>query len=573
MTRTISLFNSDWRFAEGNYAGAQSPDFADKDWRLLHVPHDWSIEKSFDPDMVYGGSQAYLPRWSVGWYRKHFHVKSSAIKQRLYIQFDGIHNNSEVWINGHFVGKRPYGYVSFQYDLTPYIHWDQENIIAVKVDNTVMPPDRWYSGSGIYRNTWLIYADFLHVAEWGTFITTPEITSEAAKVNIQIQVKNNNDFAVGCSVVTELMDSTGSVKGITESLITLSGLETMETVQETRILSPKLWSPDHPEMYYAHTSIKRDGELIDDYITPFGIREVTLDSEKGLFLNGSTLKLKGVCLHHDLGCLGAAYHDRAMERRLDRLKEMGCNAIRYAHNPMAPELLDLCDRMGFLVINEAFDKWKSLYYEHLFDERWEKDLDAMLVRDRNHPSVFLWSVGNEVENQGQAPMLEILAKLVKYCHDKDPSRPVTCALEPHNTPLSLREGSIEDKVEHTQKLAQLVDILGLNYQEQWYEQYREAMPDKLIVGTETFSFYRGHENRVKGYLPVNPWFDVANNDYVIGLFIWSGIDYLGETAYPLKGWTSGLIDTCGFRKPISYLHQSLWSEKPMVHISVLDLSR
>ncbi|KAF9116560.1 hypothetical protein BGX30_005915 [Mortierella sp. GBA39] len=431
-SRKMSSFNTGWLFALGNYAGAQQPDFKDQEWRKLQVPHDWSIEQQVDPAMAFGGMQAYLPRWNVGWYRKHFHIKSSSDKERVYIQFDGVHHNSEVWINGHFAGKRPYGYVSFQYDLTPYIKWDQDNVIAVKVDNTPMPSDRWYSGSGIYRN------------------------------------------------------------------------------------------------------------------------------------------LKGVCIHHDLGCLGAAYNNQAMKRRLERLKEMGCNAIRFAHNPMAPELLDLCDCMGFLVIDEAFDKWKSLYYEHLYDDWWEKDLEAMLIRDRNHPSIFLWSVGNEVENQGQPSMLVMLKQLTDYCRKLDPTRPVTCALEPHNVPISLREGPIEDKVLHTKKMAELVDILGLNYQEQWYEHYREAMPDTLIVGTETFPYYRGEGNRVKGYLPVNPWFDVEKHDYVIGQFVWAGIDYLGEASYPYKGWASGLIDTCGFRKPISYLQQSFWSEEPMVHIAVFD---
>ncbi|WP_349361949.1 MULTISPECIES: glycoside hydrolase family 2 TIM barrel-domain containing protein [unclassified Paenibacillus] len=568
-SRVITPFNTDWKFMEGNYTGAEKMDYNDEQWRLLQVPHDWSIEQSFDPHMLYGGNQAYLPRWSVGWYRKHFNVKPSSPKQRVYIQFDGIHNNSEVWINGHFVGKRPYGYVSFQYDLTPYIRWDEDNVIAVKVDNTTLPPDRWYSGSGIYRNVWLICTDYIHVTEWGTYITTPEISPDEAKVSARIQVTNHHEHAVECNIVTEILDSQGQVKGKIENRVTLSGFEAGEMEQKTRVLEPELWSPENPVLYEAQTIIYCDNKEVDCYRTPFGIREVKLDAQKGLFLNGSSLKLKGVCIHHDLGCLGAAYHDTAMKRRLQKLKEMGCNSIRFAHNPMAPELLDLCDQMGFLVIDEAFDKWKSLSYEHLYDEWWEKDLEAMLVRDRNHPSVFMWSVGNEVENQGQPSMLKMLEQLVAFCHEKDPTRPVTCALEPHNTPISLRDGSIEAKVEHTRLLAQRVDVLGLNYQEQWYEHYRRAMPDTLIIGTETFPYYRGKDNRVKGYLPHNPWFDVVNHDYVMGQFVWSGIDYLGETSYPSKGWSSGLIDTCGFRRPVSYLQQSLWSDEPIVHIAVL----
>lgn len=569
-SRVIMPFRTDWKFVEGNYTGAEKTDYNDGHWRDLHLPHDWSIEKSFDPHMPYGGNQAYLPRWSVGWYRKHFNVEPSSPKQRVYIQFDGIHSNSEVWLNGHFVGKRPYGYVSFQYDLTPYIRWDEENVIAVKVDNTLLPPDRWYSGAGIYRNVWLIYTDYLHITEWGTYITTPEISPDEAKVSARIQVSNHYAHAVECTIMTEILDSQGQLKGKIENRVTLAGLESEEIEQKTRVLEPELWSPDHPVLYEAQTTIYCDNTEVDRYRTPFGIRKVILDSQKGLLLNGSSLKLKGVCIHHDLGCLGAAYHDTAMKRRLEKLKEMGCNSIRFAHNPMAPELLDLCDQMGFLVVDEAFDKWKSLSYEHLYDEWWEKDLEAMLVRDRNHPSVLMWSVGNEVENQGQPSMLNMLEQLVAFCHKKDPTRPVTCALEPHNTPINLRDGPIESKVEHTKLLAQRVDVLGLNYQEQWYEHYRAAMPDTLILGTETFPYYRGKDNRVKGYLSLNPWFDVANHDYVIGQFVWSGIDYLGETSHPSKGWSSGLIDTCGFRKPVSYLQQSLWSDQPVVHIAVFN---
>ncbi|WP_375353367.1 glycoside hydrolase family 2 TIM barrel-domain containing protein [Paenibacillus enshidis] len=569
-SRTILPFNTDWRFTEGNYAGADKKDYDDSKWRQLNVPHDWSIEKPFDPYMEFGGNHAYLPRWTVGWYRKHFRLAANEAGQRVYIQFEGIHNNSEVWINGHFLGNRPYGYVSFQYDLTPYILWDEENVISVKVDNTPMPPDRWYSGSGIYRNVWLISTSQVHVAGWGTYITTPEITADKARINAEIQMQNHDDQQVECTVVTKILDVAGTLLGKAETRQFLAGQETLKVVQEAEVHNPELWSPKSPAMYEARTMIYCEGVEVDRYTTPFGIREIKFDAQEGFFLNGINLKLKGVCIHHDLGCLGAAYHDTAMRRRLETLKEMGCNAIRFAHNPMAPELLDLCDRMGFLVVDEAFDKWKSSYYEHLFEEWWQQDLEAMLLRDRNHPSIIMWSVGNEVENQGQAAMLDMLQMLVAHCHKVDPTRPVTCALEPHNTPLSLRDGSIEGKVQHTKGLAERMDILGLNYQEQWYEHYRESMPDTLILGTETFPFYRGKDNRVKGYLPLNPWFDVLKHKYVIGQFVWAGIDYLGEASYPLKGWPSGLIDTCGFRKSISYLQQSFWSEEPMVHMAVFN---
>lgn len=564
-------FNQDWLFFEGNEAGASKPAHIDNEWRRLDVPHDWSIEKPFDPDMPHGGSQGYLPRWTIGWYRKHFTLDQKDRKKNIFIQFDGVHHNSEVWINGHYLGKRPYGYISFQYDLTPYLNWEADNVIAVKVDNTVMPSDRWYSGAGIYRKVELIVCNQLYVEEWGSYITTTQITSDSAMLDIKLKLVNRYDVQK-TAVIRHVIMGPDLIPLSTESstsVVLLPG-ESKEIAQQMKLADPMLWSPEQPSMYTAYSTIIVDDILVDDYITPFGIRDIRYDPQDGFFLNGVSTKMKGVNLHHDLGCLGAAYDNRAMERRLEILKSMGCNAIRWAHNPMSPEVLDLCDRMGFLVIAEAFDKWKSLYYEQLFDEWWEKDLHAMLIRDRNHPSIVMWSIGNEVEQQGQDSMLEMLESLVQYTHRVDPTRPVTCALEPHNWPMTLRNGTIEEKVEHTKRLAERVDILGLNYQEQWYIEYKEAMPDVIVVGTETFPYYRGNGNRVKGYEPINPWFDVIEHDYVIGQFVWAGIDYLGETSYPSKGWSSGLMDTCGFRKPISYLQESLWSDSYMVQIAVFD---
>lgn len=570
--REIIGLDKGWRYSKGNHDGAQEVQFDDSRWRILNVPHDWSIEEAFDPDMENGGTQGYLPRCTVGWYRKTFRLPSDLRAKNISILFDGVHQYSKVWINGVYLGQRPYGYVSFEYDLTPYLVWEGENVIAVKVDNTSPLMDRWYSGSGIYRHVWLIATEPLHVKTWGTYVTTSQVSPGSALIHVQTEVENKYEQPAACEVLTQVKDEIGHVLMEEKQPCSLQGGEIGTLKQTLKLSNPKLWSPDKPNLYEVHTSISVGGAVADDYITSMGIREVVLDNDNGLLLNGKPLKLKGVCIHHDLGCLGAAYHDTAMKRRLETLKELGCNAIRFAHNPMAPELLNLCDQMGFLVISEAFDKWESLSYEPLFDEWWEKDLDAMLLRDRNHPSIFMWSVGNEVENQGQDSMLEMLDKLVKHCRKVDSSRPVTCALEPHNWPLSLRHGSMEEKVAHTKKFADKVDILGLNYQEQWYDQYRAAMPHMLIVGTETFPFFRGKGNQIKSYEPMNPWFDVANKPYVIGQFIWAGIDYLGESEYPSKGWSSGLIDTCGFRKPISYLQQSLWSDKPFVQMAVFDES-
>ncbi|GGG26956.1 glycoside hydrolase family 2 TIM barrel-domain containing protein [Paenibacillus abyssi] len=568
--REVISFDKNWRFSKDDPEGAETGGFDDSDWRTLNVPHDWSIEEPFDPDMESGGTQGYLPRRAVAWYRKRFTLPSGQRAKRIAVRFDGVHNHSQVWVNGVCVGYRPYGYVSYQYDITPYLVEDGENVIAVKVDNTSPLTDRWYSGSGIYRHVWLVVTEPLHVVPWGTYVTASGISAEAATLHVQTEFVNHFDRRSECEVLTQVRDEAGHIIAEQKKPHVLEPGERGTVHQSLQLESPKLWSPDTPDLYEVYSSIIMNGEAVDDEVTAIGIREAVFDNGRGFLLNGKPLKLKGVCLHHDLGSLGAAFHERAMERRHRVLKEMGCNAIRFAHNPMAPELLDICDRMGFLVIDEAFDKWKSLSYEPIFDQWWKLDLEAMIRSDRNHACVILWSVGNEVERQGSPEMIDILARLAAYCRELDPSRPVTCAFEPHNWPRTLFHGPIEEKVKVMKTLAEHVDILALNYQEQWYEHYREAIPDKLILGAESFPYFRGNGNVLKSFVPMNPWFDVTNHDYVVGQFVWPGIDYLGETSFPYKGWNAGLIDTCGFRKPISYLHESLWSDRPMVRIAVLD---
>jgi beta-galactosidase len=568
--REIIPFDKTWRFSKGDHDSAKEVHFNDSQWQVLNVPHDWSIEEDFDPEMENGGTQGYRPRCTAAWYRKTFTLDTAQRAKNIRIQFDGVHNYSEVWINGIYLGQRPYGYVSFQYDLTPYLVEDGDNVIAVKVDNTRPPMDRWYSGSGIYRHVRLIVTEPVYVEPWGTYVTTSQISSKEASLHIQTEVTNKSEFHADCEIVTQVKDEAGHVISQEKSPCNLQAGERGTINQTIKIIMPKLWSPDTPNLYEVYTSIYHNNAEVDDYITNVGIREVVFDNNKGLLLNGIALKMKGVCIHHDLGSLGAAFHEQAMERRLRVLKDLGCNAIRFSHNPMAPELLDLCDRLGFLVINEVFDKWKSLSYEPMFEAWWKLDLEAMIRRDRNHACVILWSVGNEVEKQGSPEMIDILEMLVDYCRELDPSRLVTCAFEPHNWPKTLFHGPIEEKVKAMKKLAEKVDILALNYQEQWYEHYREAIPDKLIVGAESFPFFRGNGNVLKAFESMNPWFDVVKHEYVVGQFIWPGIDYLGETSYPYKGWQAGLIDTCGFRKPISYLHESLWSDQPVMRIAVFD---
>lgn len=568
--RVIIPFDKHWRFSKGDHDGAKEPAFDDRNWRVLNVPHDWSIEEPFDPEMENGGMQGYLPRRAVGWYRKTFRLDPSIRGKRIAVQFDGVHHNSDVWINGRHLGRRPYGYVSFQYDLTPYLIEDGDNVLAVRVDNTSPLFDRWYSGSGIYRHVWLIATDPVHVVPWGIGVTTSDVSRDRATVHIRTEVINRHEQDRDVEIVTQIVDEAGTLVAEGKTAMRLAAGEQGAAEETLQVTRPKLWSPDSPALCQVHTFVYANGELADDTITTIGIRSVVFNNDLGLLLNGKPIKLKGVCLHHDLGCLGAAFHEQAMERRLRVLKELGCNAIRFSHNPMAPEFLDLCDRMGFLVIDEAFDKWTSLSYEPMFEEWWRADLAAMVLRDRNHPSVIIWSVGNEVERQGSPEMLDRLGMLADYCRELDPTRPVTCAFDPHNWPRSLFHGPIEEKVKVMRKLAEKVDILALNYQEQWVEDYRKAIPDKLIVGSESFPFFRGKGNILKAFEPMNPWLDVEKHDYVVGAFVWPGIDYLGETSWPYKGWNAGLIDTCGFRKPISYLQESFWSDKPMVHIAVFD---
>ncbi len=489
----------------------------------------------------------------TGWYRKPFTLKPESRGQKVFIQFDGIHKNSDVWINGHPLGNRWYGYVSFQYDLTPYLRWDGTNVLAVRVDNRDQT-SRWYTGSGIYRHVWLTLTNPLHVAHWGTYVTTPDITDDSARVRVRTEVQNEQPDARSCTLRTEILDREGKVVAAAAAGVEILAGQGRVFEQDLVVKDPLRWFPHSPILYLARCTILEGDEAVDVVETPFGIRSIEWDSERGLLVNGRSEILRGVCLHHDLGCLGAAFVDRAMERRLEILKSMGCNALRTAHNPPAPQLLDMCDRLGFLVLDEAFDKWSGKYYPH-FERDWQKDLSSMIRRDRNHPSIVLWSVGNEVAEQGTEKGLQILERLTDFAHTLDPARKVTCAAFPK---LSF------DFVKAT-------DIIGLNYQEQWFEQYRQALPGGLIISTEAYPYYSGKGDSPKGFNPVNPYLKILEQGHYVGSFVWTGIDYLGEAVggWPFHGWNCSLIDTCGFERPVSYFHRSVWSDEPMVHIAVL----
>jgi len=548
-------FDFNWKFLKADANDAHKIDYNDANWLPVNLPHDWSIEGPFAKENAGGKSGGYVPL-GIGWYRKHFSVNPDHKARKAFIQFDGIYKNSDVWINGHHLGKRWCGYIGFQYDLTEHINWDSPNLIAVRVDNSKQTC-RWYSGSGIYRHVWLTIADKLHVAHWGAYVTTPEVSADSAAVNIKTAVQNEYTVSKRTDLRTVILDRRGRRVAEARSNHALEPGEQFEFSQNFVVNRPILWSADSPNLYHAHTLVFDNQKLVDKYVTPFGVRRITWDSNKGLFVNDKPVLLKGVCIHHDLGSLGAAFGDRAMERRLEILKDAGCNAIRTSHNPPAPGLLDMCDRMGFLVIDEAFDKWGGANHP-TWSEDWKTDLTSMLRRDRNHPSIILWSVGNEVRQQrsGDNDGPEMLKMLVDFVHQTEPTRKVTCGAFPQYNPAFVKE----------------MDIAALNYQEQWFDEYRSEDPNIIILSSESYVYYRGKGDTHKAFHPVNPWLDALNNDFVVGTFYWTGIDYLGEAVagWPFHGWNCSLIDTCGFRKPVSYLHQSLWSDQPMVHIAVMD---
>ncbi len=554
----------EWKFFKADAANAQQVDFDESGWEDLNLPHDWSIAGPIDRKNSGGKENGYFPG-GIGWYRKHFRLSPDDQGKKIFIQFDGIYHNSEVWINGHSLGVRPYGYISFQYDLTPYVKFYEENVIAVRVDNSKQPNCRWYTGSGIYRRVWLTATNKLHVKHWGTYVTTPRILQNEATVRVRTEVENSYTQPKKCTLTTRILDSKEKVVAESTATQVVSAKGEYQFDQEIQVPDPQLWSIDYPTMYKIQTVIKDENGICDTYDTPFGIRQICFDKDKGFLLNGKPVKMKGVCVHHDAGCLGAAVPVRALERRLEILKSIGCNAIRTSHNPPAPELLDLCDRMGFLVIDEAFDKWGGRYAQS-FSEWWRTDLLDMLRRDRNHPSVVMWSVGNEVSDQGSPEFNKQLKTKVDLTHQFEPTRPVTYALIP------FRNKSREENARVVTGIAKMVDVISCNYQEQLFEGYREEYPEIIIIASESYPYYRGKGMNYKAFEPLNPWLEAVEHDYVAGTFYWTGIDYLGEAVagWPYHGWNCSLIDTCGFVRSFANLHKSFWTDNPMVHIAVMD---
>ncbi len=550
-SRSILSFDADWRFLKSDAPGAEKPAFADAPWRRLNVPHDWSIEGPFSQNNPTGGAGGFLPG-GVGWYRKSFILPMASQRKRVYIEFDGVMANSDVWINGAHLGKRPFGYVSFRYDLTPHLKFGNAapNVLAVRADNSAQPASRWYSGAGIYRHVRLCVTDAVHIEGWSTFVTTPRISSNSATVQVKNTVINQSQAPRLVALQVTLIDGAGKAVGsVTSQPQTVAAGQSVDFSQSLTVLNPRIWDISRPQLYRAVSRVRSGNAVIDEASTPFGIRHFEFVPTTGFWLNGRNFKLKGVCLHHDAGAFGAAVPLRAWKRRLEVLKSLGVNSIRTAHNPVAPEFLDLCDRMGFLVMDELFDAWtvsKNPHDYHLFFKEWANiDVRDTVMRDRNHPSIILYSAGNEIHDTPDAELAKgILKELVATFHRYDPTRPVTQALFRPNVSHDYENG-----------LADILDVVGQNYRPAEILAAHTQKPTRKIVGTEN-----GHDRA--------NWMALRDNPPYSGQFLWVGIDYLGESRqWPRMSSGSGLLDRTATPRPLGFQRQSWWSDAPMVYIS------
>lgn len=574
------LFNDHWTFQKGDNPDASNPAFDDSRWRRVQLPHDWSVEGPYSPNLA--SATGYLPG-GIAWYRKAFDLSADLIGKRINIYFEGVYNYSEVFINGHSLGVRPNGYISFMYDLTPHLT-EGRNVLAVRVDHSKYADSRWYTGSGIYRDVYLIAANPVHIAQWGVFFSTPEVSPQKARSQVETTLTNTTPADVSLRLEQELVDPSGRIVSKAHTSVKVPAGQTSRFSQRLNISQPQLWSLEQPCLYTLNTRVLHNGKLMDQTTTRVGFRKLTFDPDKGFALNDTWMKVKGVCIHHDAGCLGAAVPASVWRSRLTTLKEIGVNAIRTSHNPQAPVLYDLCDELGMLVLNEAYDEWEFPKKKWItgwnqgkpqfdgpsafFAEWGERDLQDMVLRDRNHPCVFMWSIGNEVDypndpyshpildqegiqqqhtagylpNQPHADRLGGIAKrLAAVVRSSDPTRPVTAGLA---GPV------MSNETEYPGAL----DVVGYNYTERRYAQDHAAYPKRVLYGSEN-----RHD--------LEAWKAVVENDYIFGQFLWTGLDYLGEAgAWPSRGFTTGLLDLAGFKKPRGYFRESLWSDKPMIYI-------
>ena len=547
-SRQIVDFDQDWKFAKGEQAGAQQSDFDASQWQSVSVPHDWAIAGPFDQHHPASGEGGFLPS-GVGWYRKSFPVPESYRYKRVFIEFDGVMAHSQVWINGHLLGQRPNGYVTFRYDLTEHLNsgTDATNLVAVRTDTSEQVASRWYTGSGIYRHVRLLALDPIHFDVGGVFAAAePTDDGSQATLRIELAICNEHEAVKDVIILTALEEQGGAVVQSSESSLTVEGNQTARTTQTIEVKEPKLWGVASPNLYSLHCKILSAGTEVDAYSCPVGIRKADFRSDTGFWLNGENIKLNGVCLHHCAGALGAAVPLSVWEYRLTKLKTLGVNAIRTAHNPVAPEFLDLCDSLGLLVMDEFFDCWtmakrKFDYHRH-FNDWAHRDLRDTILRDRNHPSVILYSVGNEIRDTHKPEHAkQVLQGLVDLCHETDPTRPVTQGLFRPNTTHDYDNG-----------LADILDVIGTNYRDLELLQAWRDNPGRKIVGTE-----QGHDRKI--------WLACRDNPQHSGQFLWTGIDYLGESRkWPITSYNSGLLDRTGRVVPRGYERQSWWTSEPMV---------
>lgn len=590
-----SSFNEGWRFYNGAADEVQLVEFDDSRWRTVDLPHDWAIEGPFDNK--HNARTGGLPVDGTGWYRKSFVTPDAAAKKRVFVEFDGAMYNAHVWVNGQFVGNRPFGYIGFEFDITDKLRSvGEQNVIAVRLSPEDMS-SRWYPGAGIYRNTWLTIRPQVHLAHWGVEATTPQIGEESAVVNVKTHVANTTNTSSEVRLRQTVVDPEGKDIGSYESPVALGATGSTESIQQIIVPRPQLWHIGSPNLYTLQTEILVDGSATTSRQTRFGIRTIEFDAKRGFFLNGEQVRLQGVCLHHDLGPLGAAVNRRATQRQLEIMQRMGVNAIRTSHNPPSPEQLQLCDEMGLLVIDEAFDCWEMPKVENGYNKffaAWhERDLRDMIRRDRNHPSIIMWSIGNEILEQGDKKNGYKVARLLsKICHDEDPSRPTTAGFNYY--PAS-----------YDNKLAHEVDVVGLNYKPMFYSEAIEREPDFVVVGSETSScvssrgvyhlpieaYVRHPSLQVTSYDLIGPpwayppdaeFMQLEKYPQVLGEFVWTGFDYLGEPTpyggrdnttdgrwnadWPSRSSYFGCVDLCGFPKDRFYLYQSQWTTEPMVHV-------
>jgi beta-galactosidase len=563
------LFDYDWKFFLGDVSEAKSNDFNDQNWRKLDLPHDWSIEGKIHPKNATGGGGGYFPS-GIGWYRKIFLVPDNWKAKKASIYFEGVYMNSEVFINGKSLGVYPYGYSSFSYDLTPYLNFGKENVIAVRVDNSQQMNSRWYSGSGIYRHVWMIVTDPVHVANWGVAVSTPKVSSKKATVLVKTKLKNETASAQRIVVKTRVLNKSSKSVGNNQIQVEVPANSEKEITQTIQVSNPMLWTPETPNLYQAQVQILKDKKVLDDIKTNFGIRSLKFTAENGFQLNGKTVKINGGCVHHDNGCLGAAAFDRAEERKVELLKASGFNAVRTSHNPPSEVFLDACDRLGLLVMDESFDCWKvgknTNDYAKYFDQWWKKDLQAMILRDQNHPSIVMWSIGNEIAERGKPEAVETAKMLLQEIKKIDTTRPVTSAVVNF------------DKWENLDPLINVHDVAGYNYNLHTAPGDHKRVPSRIIVQTESYPKDA-----------FNNWKLVQENNYVIGDFVWTAMDYLGESGigryyysgevpgqhwendfFPYHGAYCGDIDLIGWRKPISHYRSMLYNTNEKLYMAVRE---